>query len=125
MPPRPEAQSRLPRPVGPDGGPRHQPDEAARRAGISVGYISQVMNGHRTPSGDVLKRLHGVLFAPSPAELVAPVEPRVMGWKKGGRSGMVIRGAGRPGAGTIRVGGRVPWGAEVEYAYYYSRAYFR
>ena len=36
---------------------------------------------------------------------------------------MVIRGAGVPrsngriGDGTIRVGGRVPWGAEVEYAY--------
>ena len=37
---------------------------------------------------------------------------------------MVVRGAGGPGAGgnkpgggTIRIGGRVPWGAEVEYAY--------
>ena len=34
-----------------------------------------------------------------------------------------MRGAGGPGAGvrvdggTIRIGGRVPWGAEVEYAY--------
>ena len=69
-------------------------NEAARRAGISVGYISQVMNGHRTPSGDVLKRLHRVLFAPSPAELVAPVELRVFAWKKGGRNGVVIKGAG-------------------------------
>ncbi|MYC37595.1 MAG: helix-turn-helix domain-containing protein [Chloroflexi bacterium] len=98
-------------------------NEVARRAGISTGMLSQVMNGHRKPSGDVLRRLYEVLFAPSPAELVAPVELKVMAWKKGGRNGMVIRGAGgprssgNPGDGTIRVGGRVPWGAEVEFAY--------
>ena len=98
-------------------------NEVARRAGISKGYLSDVMAGRRTPSGTVLKRLHAALFAPSPAELVAPVELKVLGWKKGGRNGMVIRGAGgpnsggNPGDGTIRVGGRVPWGAEVEYAY--------
>ena len=97
-------------------------NEAARRAGISSGMLSQTMNGKRTPSGDVLRRLHEVLFAPSPAELVAPVELKVLAWKKGGRNGMVIRGAGGPGGGkhdggTIRVGGRVPWGAEVEFAY--------
>ena len=39
------------------------------------------------------------------------------------RNGMVIRGAGGPrsngriGDGTIRVGARVPWGADVEFAY--------
>ena len=98
-------------------------NETARRAGISIGMLSQVMNGHRKPSGDVLRRLHEVLFAPSPAELVAPVELKVMAWKKGGRNGVVIKGAGgpragnKPGDGTIRVGGRVPWGAEVEFAY--------
>ena len=98
-------------------------NETARRAGISIGMLSQVMNGKRTPSGDLLRRLHGVLFAPSPAEQVAPVELRVMGWKKDGKSGVVIRGAGgprsngKPGDGTIRVGGWVPWGAEVEFAY--------
>ena len=98
-------------------------NEVARRAGISKGYLSDVMAGRRTPSGTVLKRLHAALFAPSPAELVVPVELKVLGWKKGGRNGMVIRGAGgpnsggNPGDGTIRVGGRVPWGAEVEYAY--------
>ncbi len=98
-------------------------NEAARRAGISTGHLSQIMNGQRTPSGDVLRRLHEVLFAPSPAELVAPVELRVMAWKKGGRNGVVVKGAGGPRAGgkvdggTIRVGGRVPWGAEVEFAY--------
>ena len=98
-------------------------NETARRAGISSAMLSQVMNGHRTPSGKVLRQLHEALFAPSAAELVAPVELRVMAWKKGGRNGMVIKGAGgprsngKPGDGTIRVGGRVPWGAEVEFAY--------
>ncbi len=92
-------------------------NEVARRAGISVSYLSQIMNGQRTPSGDVLRRLHEVLYAPSAAELVAPVELKVMGWKKDGRNGVVIRGAGGPGGGTIRTGGRVPWGAEVEFAY--------
>ena len=52
-----------------------------------------------------------------------PAEVKVMAWKKGGRSGVVVRGAGGPGSGstpgggTVRIGGRVPWGAEVEYAY--------
>ena len=98
-------------------------NELARRASISKGYLSDLMAGRRVPSGTVLKRLHAALFAPSPGELVAPVELKVLGWKKGRRNGMVIRGAGgpnsggKPGDGTIRVGGRVPWGAEVEYAY--------
>ena len=92
-------------------------NEVARRAGISVSYLSQIMNGQRTPSGDVLRRLHEVLFAPSAAELVAPVELKVVAWKKGGRNGVVVRGAGGPGADTIRTGGKVPWGAEVEFAY--------
>ena len=98
-------------------------NETARRAGISSGMLSQIMNGNRKPSGDVLGRLHRVLFAPSPKELVMPVELQVMGWKKDGRQGVVVRGAGgprsngKPGDGTIRTGGRVPWGAEIEFAY--------
>ena len=92
-------------------------NEAARRAGISPAMLSQIMNGQRTPSGDVLRRLHDVLFAPPPAELVVPVELKVMGWKKGGRNGVVVKGAGGPGGDTMRTGGRVPWGAEVEFAY--------
>ena len=98
-------------------------NETARRAGISSAMLSLIMNGQRKPSGDVLRRLHQVLFAPSPAELVAPVELKVMGWKKDGRNGVVIKGAGgpgsngKPGGGTIRTGGRVPWGTEVEFAY--------
>ena len=92
-------------------------NETARLVGISPSHLSQIMNGQRTPSGDVLRRLHEVLFAPSVAELVAPVELRVMGWKKGGRNGVVVKGAGGPGNDTIRTGGRVPWGAEVEFAY--------
>ena len=98
-------------------------NETARLAGISSGHLSQIMNGQRTPSGRVLAKLHGVLFRPSAAELVVPAEVKVMAWKKGGRNGVVVRGAGGPGSGstpgggTVRIGGRVPWGAEVEYAY--------
>ena len=98
-------------------------NETARLAGISSAMLSQVMNGKRTPSGEVLRKLHGVLFQPSAAELVMPAEVKVMGWKKDGRHGVVVRGAGgpqsgkNPGGGTVRIGGRVPWGAEVQYAY--------
>ena len=92
-------------------------NETARLAGISPAHLSQIMNGQRTPSGDVLRRLHGVLFAPTAAELVAPVELRVLAWRKGRKSGVVVKGAGGPDGDTIRTGGRVPWGAEVEFAY--------
>ena len=92
-------------------------NRTARLAGISTGHLSQIMNGQRNASGEVLAKLHGVLFAPTAQELVAPVELKVMAWKKGGRNGVVIRGAGGPGGDSIRVGGRVPWGAEVEFAY--------
>ena len=92
-------------------------NQTARLAGISKAMLSQIMNGQRTPSGDVLRRLYDVLFAPTAAELVAPVELRVMAWKKGGRNGVVVKGVGGPGGDTIRTGGRVPWGAEVEFAY--------
>ena len=70
-----------------------------------------------------VRRLHEVLFAPSPAELVAPVELKVMAWKKDDRKGVVVKGAGgphsgaNPGGDTVHVGGRVPWGAKVEFAY--------
>ena len=50
-----------------------------------------------------------------------PAEGRVLGWKKGERSGMVVHGArGRDGTargGAVRIGGRVPWGAKAEFAY--------
>ena len=50
-----------------------------------------------------------------------PAELRVLGWKKGERSGMVVHGArGRDGTargGAVRIGGRVPWGAKAEFAY--------
>ena len=98
-------------------------NEVARRAGISSSYLSHIMNGRSSPSAGVLKRLHGVLFQPTSAERVMPAEVKVLGWRKGERSGMVVRGAGGPGrgaksgGGSIRVGGRVPWGAKAEYAY--------
>ena len=103
--------------------PGFSQNETARRAGISPTHLSNIRNGKATPSGEVLRRLHGVLFQPTAAELVAPAEAKVMAWKKGGRNGVVVRGAGGPGGGsqvgggTVRIGGRVPWGAEVEYAY--------
>ena len=98
-------------------------NEAARRAGISSAHLSQIMNGKSTPSAGVLKGLHGVLFHPTKAERVMPAEVKVLGWRKGERSGMVVRGAGGPGrgaksgGGTVRVGGHVPWGAKAEFAY--------
>ena len=97
-------------------------NEVARRAGVSSGHLSQIMNGQRNPSATVLKKLHGALFQSTKAdERVMPVAMKVLGWKKGDRSGMVVHGArGRDGTargGAVRVGGRVPWGAEVEYAF--------
>ena len=97
-------------------------NEVARRAGVSTGHLSQIMSGKANPSPGTLKRLHGVLFQRSrQEERVMPAEVKVLGWRKGERSGMVVRGAGGPGSkvggGTIRVGGRVPWGAKVEYAF--------
>ena len=98
-------------------------NEVARRAGISSAHLSQIMNGKSSPSAGVLKGLHGVLFQPTKAERVMPAEVKVLGWRKGERSGMVVRGAGGPGrgaksgGGTVRVGGRVPWGAKAEFAY--------
>ncbi len=98
-------------------------NEVARRTGISTGHLSQIMNGNRIPSPGVLKKLHGVLFQRMQGERVMPVELKVLGWRKGERRGMVVRGAGGPGlgaksdSGTVRTGGRVPWGARVEYAF--------
>ncbi len=97
-------------------------NEVARRAGISSGHLSQIMNGRSTPSAVVLRKLHGALFQRTKAdERVMPAALKVLGWKKGERSGMVVHGArGRDGTargGAVRVGGRVPWGAEVEYAF--------
>jgi len=97
-------------------------NEVARRAGISSGHLSQIMNGQRNPSAVVLRKLHGALFRQTQREeRVMPVAMKVLGWKKGERSGMVVHGArGRDGTargGAVRVGGRVPWGAEVEYAF--------
>ena len=99
-------------------------NEVARRAGISSSHLSQIMNGRSTPSAGVLKRLHAVLFRRAKSEeRVMPAEVKVLGWRKGERSGMVVHGAGGPGrrgrsgGPAVRVGGRVPWGAKAEYAY--------
>ena len=97
-------------------------NEVARRAGVSSGYLSLIMSGKVNPSPDVLKKLHGVLHQRSKEEeRVVPAEVKVLGWRKGERRGMVVHGAGggsgKFGSGAVRVGGRVPWGAQVEYAY--------
>ena len=73
-------------------------NEVARRAGISSSNLSQIMNGRNNLSPDVLKRLHGVLFQPTKAERVMPAEVKVLGWRKGERSGMVVRGGRWPRA---------------------------
>ena len=59
------------------------------------------------PSPVVLKKLHGVLFQPTKAERVMPAEVKVLGWRKGERSGMVVRGAGGPGRGAKSGGGSI------------------
>ena len=69
-------------------------NETARLAGISSAHLSLIMNGQRIPSGEVLAKLHGVLFRPSAAELVVPAEVKVMAWKKGGRNGAALAGRG-------------------------------
>ena len=98
-------------------------NEVARRAGISSALLSQIMNGKRTPSGEVLKKLHGV---PVPAYGDGTGGAR-RGEGAGLEEGRAQRGGGarrrwagewwQVGGGTVRIGGRVPWGAEMEYAY--------
>ena len=97
-------------------------NEVARRVGISSSHLSQIMNGKTSPSAVVLRDLHGVLFRRTKAEeRVMPADLKVLGWRKGERRGRVVHGArGRDGTvrgGAVRTGGRVPWGADVEYAY--------
>ena len=96
-------------------------NEVARRAGLSSGHLSLIMSGQRSPSPAILKRLQSALFQRTPVERVMPAEVKVLGWRKGERRGTVVKGAGGPGhisgGGTIRTGGPVPEGAEVEYAY--------
>lgn len=73
------------------------------------------MSGQPSASPTVLRKLHAVLFQPSKAELrVMPAEVKVLGWRKGERSGMVVR---ENNGQTARVGGRMPYGANIEFAY--------
>ena len=64
-------------------------NEVARRAGISSGHLSQIMNGQRSPSAGVIKRLHAVLFRRTKSEQggVMPADLKVLGWSKGERTG--------------------------------------
>ncbi len=89
--------------------------ELARRAGISTTHLSRIVSGKCNPSPTVLRKLHAVLFQPSKAELhVMPAEVKVLGWRKGERSGMVVR---EDNGQTARLGGRMPDGASVAFAY--------
>ena len=90
-------------------------NEVARRAGISSANLSQIMNGRNNPSPVVLRKLHGVLLKPTKAERVMPAEVKVLGWRKGEWSGMVVRGAGGPGRGSKpeSTEGR-PWGQPLK-----------
>ena len=89
--------------------------KVAQQAGITSGHLSTIMSGQRRPSPNVLRKLHDVLFQPSKAELrVMPAEVKVVGWRKGERSGMVVR---ENDGKTARIGGRMPDGANVEFAY--------
>ena len=90
-------------------------NEVARRASISSAHLSNIISGKANPSPGVLKRLHAVLFQRSKAEeRVMPADVKVLGWRRGERSGMVVRD---DSGHTARVGGRVPYGAEAEFAY--------
>lgn len=90
-------------------------NKVARQAGISSAHMSSIMSGQRSPSPTVLRKLHDVLFQPSKAELrVMPAEVKVVGWRKGERSGMVVR---ENDGKTARIGGRMPHDANVEFAY--------
>ncbi len=81
-----------------------------------VGLTRRTMSRTGTTSGSLPNGVYSV-SATSAAELAAPVELEVLAWKKGSRSGGVVKGAGGPGGDSIRTSGRVPWGAEVEFAY--------
>ena len=90
-------------------------NEVARRVGISSAHLSNIISGKANPSPGVLKRLHAVLFQRSKTEeRVMPAEVKVLGWRKGERSGIVVRD---DSGHTARVGGRMPRGAKPEYAY--------
>ena len=79
---------------------------------------SQIVNGQRDFSPRVLKKMHGALSRKSMSEgSVVPAEVEVLGWRKGVRRGVVVRGTGDPGDLSIRSGDRVPWGAQAECAY--------
>ena len=58
---------------------------------------------------------HAIFFRRATAEEhVMPAGVKVLGWRKGKRSGMVVR---QDSGQTARIGGRMPQGANVEFAY--------
>ena len=76
-------------------------NEVARRAGISTGHLSQIMNSHRIPSPGVLKRLHEVLFQRTQAERVMPAQnSRCWGGARASGGGWSSEAQVALGAGT-------------------------
>ena len=78
-------------------------------------------SAYRQPSRRVGRRTEVQRIAIPGYTASLKVKVKVLGWKKGERSGMVVHGArgrdGRARGGAVRVGGHVPWGAKVEYAF--------
>ena len=89
-----------------DGGSGGQQEGVSNWCVIRVADASETMNGHRTPSGDALRRLHQVLFQPTKEELVVPAKLKVMAC---GRSQPRRRHRAHRRARSL--------GPEVEYAY--------
>ena len=113
----PEALRGPQRAVGADGRPPVEPERDRAAGGHQPRHA---LPGNERPAhpvgGPAAAAARGVVRAVA-GGTVAPVELKVLAWKKGGRNGVVVKGAGGPGNGTIRTGGHVPWGAEVEFAY--------
>ena len=84
--------------------------EEARRASSSRSHLSQIMAGKATPSPMVLQRLHGVLYRQAPQEERSmPAEVQIVGWRRGERSEVVVRGAGAPGGSATVCPGVRRW----------------
>ena len=80
------------------------------------------MNGRNKPDGGRSQEAaRGAVPADEGGAGHARRGGKVLGWRKGERHGMVVHGArgpgrgARSGGGTVRVGGRVPWGAKAEF----------
>ncbi len=78
-------------------------NEVARQAGVCSGHLSQIMNGYRSPSPGVLKRLRGMLYQRTGVEERAmSAEVKVLGSRKGQqRQGWWCEVRETPAAGMV------------------------